>query len=142
VKALFADPSTNKTLQICGVNSINVARILAQITYYFASYFSLIRSGTFDPSTDALRFVIPTGNFGDILAGYFAKRMGLPVSKLIIATNENDILHRFWQTGAYQKHHFSNGAAEGGIVEDGVKAHPEGVKETLSPAMDILVSSS
>ena len=64
VKALFADPLTNKNLKLCGVNSINVARILAQITYYFASYFQLIRSGTFDPSTDAIRFCTPTGNFG------------------------------------------------------------------------------
>ena len=142
MKALFADTFTNKSLSICGVNSINVARILAQITYYFASYFSLIRSGVFDPSTDAIRFVVPTGNFGDILAGYFAKRMGLPVSKLIIATNENDILHRFWQTGSYEKQPVSNGAAAGGLAEDGAKAHPEGAKETLSPAMDILVSSN
>lgn len=133
---------TNEHLKLAAVNSINWARILAQITYYFASYFSLIRSGTFNPSTGHVRFVTPTGNFGDILAGYFAKRMGLPVEKLVIATNENDILHRFWQTGAYEKHTVHNGAAEGGLVEDGVKAHPEGVKETLSPAMDILVSSN
>ena len=77
---------------------------------------------------------IPSGNFGNILAGYFAKRMGLPISKLIIATNENDILQRFWQTGAYEK--------QGYLIEDGAKAHPEGVNETLSPAMDILVSST
>ena len=142
MKALFADPSTNTSLRICGVNSINVSRILAQITYYFASYFSLIRSAIFDPSTDAVRFIVPTGNFGDILAGYFAKRMGLPISKLVIATNENDILHRFWQTGTYEKQPVVNGAAETGLIEDGAKAHPEGVKETLSPAMDILVSSN
>lgn len=81
-------------------------------------------------------------NPGDILAGYFAKRMGLPVEKLIIATNENDILHRFWQTGVYEKHPVYGAAAEGGLVEDGAKAHSEGVKETLSPAMDILISSN
>ncbi|KAI4141989.1 MAG: hypothetical protein L6R39_005124, partial [Caloplaca ligustica] len=142
VKALFADPLINTTQRLAAVNSINWARILAQITYYFASYFSLIRSGTFNPSADQIRFVVPTGNFGDILAGYFAKRMGLPMSKLLIATNENDILHRFWQTGAYEKHGVHGAAAEGGLVEDGVKAHAKGVKETLSPAMDILVSSN
>lgn len=142
VKALFADPSINSTLSIGGVNSINIARILAQITYYFASYFSLIRSKTIDPSTDAISFNVPSGNFGDILAGYFAKRMGLPIEKLMIATNENDILHRFWQTGVYEKHPVYGAAAEGGLVEDGAKAHSEGVKETLSPAMDILVSSN
>ena len=95
MKALFADTSINTSLRIGGVNSINIARILAQITHYFASYFSLIRFGIFDPATDAIRFIVPTRNFGDVLAGYFAKRMELPISKLIIATNENDIIHRF-----------------------------------------------
>jgi threonine synthase len=85
---------------------------------------------------------VPTGNFGDILAGFFAKRMGLPAEKLVIATNENDILHRFWETGKYEKHPVHGKQAEGGIPEDGAKAHESGVKETLSPAMDILVSSN
>lgn len=89
-----------------------------------------------------MRFVVPTGNFGDILAGYFAKRMGLPVEKLIVATNENDILDRFWKTGRYEKKAVHGAAAEGGIAADGAKAHEDGVKETLSPAMDILVSSN
>ncbi|EON61246.1 threonine synthase [Coniosporium apollinis CBS 100218] len=141
VKALFADPEINKTHRLAAVNSINWARILAQITYYFASYFALTKSPSFK-SGAAIRFVVPTGNFGDILAGYFAKRMGLPAEKLVIATNENDILHRFWRSGHYEKHPVHGREAEGGIVEDGVKAHEEGVKETLSPAMDILVSSN
>ena len=66
---------------------------------------------------------MPTGNFGDILAGFFAKRMGLPAEKLVIATNENDILHRFWETGKYEKKPVHGKKAEGGIPEDGAKAH-------------------
>jgi threonine synthase len=89
-----------------------------------------------------VRFVVPTGNFGDILAGYFAKQMGLPSDKLVIATNSNDILHRFWQTGKYEKKPVHGAAAAGGAPEDGALAHEDGVKETLSPAMDILVSSN
>jgi threonine synthase len=85
---------------------------------------------------------VPTGNFGDILAGYFAFRMGLPVERLVIATNENDILDRFWKTGRYEKQPAHGKEAEGGLESDGVKAHEDGVKETLSPAMDILVSSN
>jgi threonine synthase len=68
--------------------------------------------------------------------------MGLPVEKLVVATNENDILDRFWKSGHYEKHPVHGRAAEGGLAEDGAKAHPTGVKETLSPAMDILVSSN
>ncbi|KAL8648302.1 MAG: hypothetical protein Q9226_006055 [Calogaya cf. arnoldii] len=142
VKDLFNDALINSSQRLAAVNSINFARILAQITYYFASYFSLVRSGKYDPSTDQIRFVVPTGNFGDILAGYFAKRMGLPVSKLVIACNENDILHRFLQSGAYEKKPVHGAAAAGGLTEDGAAAHPDGVKETLSPSMDILVSSN
>lgn len=137
---LFADPELNSTHRLGAVNSINWARILAQITYYFHSYFSLCRqTGESDP---AVRFVVPTGNFGDVLAGYFATRMGLPTEKLVVATNENDILHRFWKTGHYEKQAVHGQEAEGGLEEDGVKACSDGVKETLSPAMDILVSSN
>ena len=89
-----------------------------------------------------VKFVVPTGNFGSILAGYYAKRMGLPIVKLIVATNENDILHRFWQTGSYAKHHAPPERVPGGFKEDGAQAHEDGVKETPSPAMDILVSSN
>jgi len=85
---------------------------------------------------------VPTGNFGDILAGYFAKRMGLPADKLVVATNENDILDRFWRTGHYEKKAVHGAATQGGIPADGAQAHEDGVKETLSPAMDILVSSN
>ncbi|KAK4900884.1 threonine synthase [Elasticomyces elasticus] len=140
VKALFADPEINKTHRLAAVNSINWARILAQITYYFHSYFALSRQAK--ESNPTVRFVVPTGNFGDILAGYFATRMGLPSDKLVIATNENDILHRFWKTGYYEKKPVHGVEAEGGFAEDGAKAHPSGVRETLAPAMDILVSSN
>jgi len=139
VKALFADPETNKIHHLGAVNSINWARILAQITYYFYAYFQLLRQNA---ELKEVKFAIPTGNFGNILAGYYAKRMGLPVAKLVIATNENDILHRFWQTGSYSKTQQPGQEHGGGAEADGAEAHTDGVKETLSPAMDILVSSN
>ncbi|KAI1388274.1 threonine synthase [Hypoxylon trugodes] len=141
LKILFVDPDINSTLNLGAVNSINWARILAQIVYYFYSYFSLVKSSTIKLG-DKVRFVVPSGNFGDILAGYFAHRMGLPTEKLVIATNENDILDRFWKTGRYEKKPAYGKEAQGGLTQDGVKAHEDGVKETLSPAMDILVSSN
>lgn len=110
--------------------------------YYFHSYFALVKQSEKFNLGDKVRFVVPSGNFGDILAGYFAHRMGLPVDKLVIATNENDILDRFWKTGRYEKQPTYGSKAEGGVEADGVKAHEDGVKETLSPAMDILVSSN
>jgi threonine synthase len=132
------------------VNSINWARILAQIVYYFSSYFR-IRT-LLAPHTDpeiVIQYAIPTGNFGDVLAAYYAKRMGLPMAKLVIATNSNDILTRFWRTGRYEK----LGSAGVGAFHP---SHPPviltgvcnrftqdgGVKETCSPAMDILISSN
>jgi threonine synthase len=124
------------------VNSINWARILAQITYYFHSYFNLLRRTKSNPGLIKVQFVVPTGNFGDILAGYYAKKMGLPIAKLVVATNANDILDRFFKTGRYEKKPVRGSEAEGGEVFDGVKAHEDGAKETLSPAMDILVSSN
>ncbi|KAF3180917.1 threonine synthase, variant 3 [Orbilia oligospora] len=140
VKELFADTAFNARHKLGAVNSINWARILAQIVYYFHSYFALQKAYPGQNLTP--RFVVPTGNFGDVLAGYFAKRMGLPIEKLVVATNENDILNRFWKSGTYEIHAVSGKDAEGGIPADGVKAHEFGVKETLSPAMDILVSSN
>lgn len=139
---MFADPDANKALNLGAVNSINWARILAQIVYYFHSYFSLVKQSSSFNLGDKVRFVVPTGNFGDILAGYFAMRMGLPVEKLVVATNENDILDRFWKSGKYEKKVAHGTEAVGGLAVDGAMAHPEGVKETLSPAMDILVSSN
>ncbi len=147
LKALFADPDANAALNLGAVNSINWSRILAQIVYYFYAYFSLAKQSPDFKLGDKVRFVVPTGNFGDILAGYFAQRMGLPVEKLVIATNENDILDRFWKTGKYEKHSTPDTAAAGDkeaapAPAAVVDADPSGVKETLSPAMDILVSSN
>jgi threonine synthase len=136
LKDLFADHSLNAEHNVTSINSINIARILCQITYYFASYFSLIRTNTFHPSTDRLSFAVPTGNFGDILAGFFAKRMGLQISRLIISTNENDIIHRFLQTGAYEKPILPSA----GVGDKNYRT--SSVKQTLSPAMDILISSN
>lgn len=141
VKALFADEELNQTHNLGAVNSINWARILAQITYYYHAYFAATQLPHWTPESH-FRVVVPTGNFGDVLAGHFAKRMGLPIDKLVVATNENDILHRFWESGYYEKKPVHGKTAAGGIVEDGVTAHADGVKETLSPAMDILVSSN
>ncbi|KAI1929580.1 threonine synthase [Ophidiomyces ophidiicola] len=140
VKALFADPEINKVHKLAAVNSINWARILAQMTYYFHSYFQLLRSSNYTEGAP-FRFVVPSGNFGDILAGWYAKSMGLPVQKLIIATNENDILDRFWRTGAYTKQAVTSQDARAGSG-DKLPTAPSSVKETLSPAMDILVSSN
>lgn len=130
VKTLFGNKSFNDKHHLGAVNSINWARILAQTVYYFQAYFLLLRSLNVDPTSpeaDKIKFdfSVPTGNFGDILAGYYAYRMGLPTNKLVVATNENDILYRFFETNAYEK-----------------KTVDGNVKETLSPAMDILVSSN
>lgn len=141
LKHLFGDLTTNKIHHLAAVNSINWARILAQITYYFSAYFQLLNTNSLKPG-QKVKFVVPTGNFGDILAGYYAHRMGLPIAKLIIATNENDILHRFWQTGTYSKSPKPASEPHEGLPQDGAQAHESGVKETYSPAMDILVSSN
>ncbi|KAI9718705.1 MAG: hypothetical protein M1812_003879 [Candelaria pacifica] len=141
VKALFGDEEIKKTHQLAAVNSINMARILAQISYHAFSVGSLIRDGRIT-SSSKVKVVIPSGNFGDALAGYFAKRMGFPISRLVIATNENDILDRFWKTGYYETKPIHGPQANGGFSEDGAKAHSDGVQETYSPAMDILISSN
>ncbi|CAK5269921.1 unnamed protein product [Mycena citricolor] len=131
VKTLFGDAEFNATHRLGAVNSINWARILAQTVYYFLAYFHLSP----EPGTE-VQFVVPTGNFGDILAGYYAKRMGLPMSKMVVATNSNDILARFWNTARYEK-------VDSAPMTDGKQGTAAaGVRETLSPAMDILVSSN
>ena len=115
VKDMFNDHGFRDRLALSGVNSINWARIMAQIVYYFTSAVAL---GAPDL---AVSFTVPTGNFGDIFAGYAAKRMGLPIDRLVIATNDNDILARTLETGRYET---------------------RGVIATTSPSMDIQVSSN
>lgn len=115
VKGMFNNHAFRDRVQLAGVNSINWARIMAQIVYYFSSALSV---GAPDRPVS---FTVPTGNFGDIFAGYAAKRMGLPIEKLVIATNDNDILARTLATGVYET---------------------RGVIETTSPSMDIQVSSN
>lgn len=134
VKTLFGDKQMNAKYNFGAVNSINWARILAQIVYYFSAYFAFRKAGG---ETD-VQFVVPTGNFGDILAGWYAKRLGLPMDKLGIATNENDILQRFWASGRYEKASSTGGTPASTAALEG----QGGVKETLAPAMDILVSSN
>lgn len=144
VKALFGDAPFNSAYRLGAVNSINWARILAQITYYFSAYFALRR---LQPSAERIQFAVPTGNFGDILAGWYARRLGLPTGgePLVVATNANDILTRFWATGRYEKADStaSNGhSTQTDPVVGSSDGSQGGVKQTLSPAMDILVSSN
>jgi threonine synthase len=117
VKELFNDLIFRDTNKLGAVNSINWARVLAQIVYYFYAAFRVQEK----TGAEKVSFSIPTGNFGDIFAGYMAYRMGLPIDKLVLATNENDILARYFNTGTY-----SVGA----------------VAPTLSPSMDIQVASN
>jgi threonine synthase len=117
VKALFGDLRFKEQYRLGAVNSINWARILAQMVYFFYAWG---RIGGGDPAF-RLNFAVPTGNFGDVFAGYMAKRMGLPVNRLVIATNRNDILSRFVDTGVYEA---------------------DEVFPTLSPAMDIQIASN
>ncbi|KAJ9474500.1 Threonine synthase [Pseudozyma hubeiensis] len=150
VKALFSDAEFNAKHRLGAVNSINWARILAQIVYYFSAYFSFRKQlglSASEPTPEHLEFVVPTGNFGDILAGFYAKRMGLPVSRLVVATNENDILQRFWATGRYEKSSASTDSAASSAQTEPAQGSSDGsqqggVRATLSPAMDILVSSN
>ncbi len=115
VKSMFSDKNFSNQINMSGVNSINWARIIAQSVYYFYSYFLVKHE---DRPTN---FSVPTGNFGDIYAGYLAKKLGLPINKLIVATNQNDILHRAISEGSYQA---------------------KKVCETISPSMDIQIASN
>ena len=118
MKALFNDLAFKDEFSLGSVNSVNWARILAQIVYYFYSAFRVLEGTS---GAEAVQFSVPTGNFGDILAGWYAKQMGLPVHRLLLATNENDILARFFHTGRYVR---------GQVVP------------TVNPSMDIQVASN
>lgn len=115
LKAMFADDDFRDGVALTAVNSINWARVLAQVVYYFTAAVALGGPGR------KISFSVPTGNFGDIFAGYVAKRMGLPIDRLVVATNQNDILHRTVETGLHDK---------------------RGVTPSTSPSMDIQVSSN
>ncbi|MCI1226751.1 MAG: threonine synthase [Atopobiaceae bacterium] len=126
VKRCFADRDLAGRLAGTGValssaNSINVGRLVPQVTYYFDAYAQLVRSGAVRPGDD-VDFFVPTGNFGDVLAGFYAKRMGLPVRRLEVASNANDVLYDFIRTGIYDRR--------------------RPFVKTISPSMDILVSSN
>ncbi|MDA7812233.1 threonine synthase [Candidatus Pelagibacter sp.] len=114
VKSMFADKEFSSLINMSGVNSINWARIIAQSVYYFYTYFQI-------KDDRPINFSVPTGNFGDVYAGYLSKKMGLPINKLIVATNQNDILHRAISRGKYEA---------------------ETVLETNSPSMDIQIASN
>ena len=115
VKLMFADKDFSSSINMSGVNSINWSRIIVQVVYYFYAYFKVAKEGK------KINFSVPTGNFGDVYAGYIAKKMGLPINKLIIATNSNDILKRVIKSGIYK---------------------PLKVKHTVSPSMDIQIASN
>ena len=115
VKSMFVDHQFSSSINMSAVNSINWARIIAQTVYYFFSYFQVVELN------EKINFSVPTGNFGDVYAGYLSKKMGLPIGKLLVATNQNDILHRAISKGRYETH---------------------SVVETLSPSMDIQVASN
>ena len=115
VKSMFVDKDFSTKINMSGVNSINWLRIAIQIVYYFFSYFRVA------DENEKINFSVPTGNFGDIYAGYTAKKMGLPINKLVVATNQNDILKRVINTGNYK---------------------PKEVEHTVSPSMDIQVASN
>ena len=117
VKEVNADAAFKQRLRIGAVNSINWARVAAQVVYYFKGYFAVTKS-----DSEKVDFAVPSGNFGNIYAGYVARRMGLPVRRLVLATNENDVLDEFFRTGVYRPR--------------------KDVSATSSPSMDISRASN
>lgn len=121
VKHIFAEVKPTEKAELSSANSINIGRLAPQIIYYWYAWATLCRAGKINP-TEPVNFSVPTGNFGDILAGYFAKCMGLPVGKLLCASNANNVLTEFLTTGRYDRR--------------------RPFYKTSSPSMDILVSSN
>ena len=126
VKEIFSDAAFNGELQAAQVrlssaNSINWGRLVPQIVYYFSAYADLVTAGTIKAG-EKINFTVPTGNFGDILAGFYAKEMGLPVHKLVCASNANNVLTDFLRTGVYDRN--------------------RAFYKTITPSMDILISSN
>ncbi len=123
VKAVSNDLDFKRRYKIGTVNSINWARLLAQVVYYFAGYFQAT-SGRVQATTEKVCFTVPSGNFGNVCAGHVARMMGLPIDRLVVATNENDVLDEFFRTGVYR-------------VRGSADTH-----ETSSPSMDISKASN
>ena len=121
VKNIFATLDLPNGVVLSSANSINIGRLAPQVAYYFKAYRDLLNEGRIKMG-DKVNFIVPTGNFGDILAGYFAKQMGLPVGKLVCASNENKVLTDFFENGTYNKN--------------------RAFHVTKSPSMDILISSN
>ena len=124
VKNIFLDEDLQKKLgnkKFSSANSINIGRLTPQIVYYIVAYIDLVKNKKINLG-DKVNFVVPTGNFGDILAGYYAKKLGLPVNKLVCASNENNVLFDFLTTGIYDRN--------------------REFLRTISPSMDILISSN
>ncbi|MFA0816301.1 MAG: threonine synthase [Anaerofustis sp.] len=118
---IFAEKLDHSGVMLSSANSINIGRLIPQIVYYYYSYAKLIEKNKIKPG-DPVNFVVPTGNFGNILAGYYAYKTGLPVHKLICSSNENNVLTDFFETGIYDKNRV--------------------FRKTISPSMDILISSN
>ena len=122
VKTLFREiPKPVPGVSLSSANSINIGRLVPQVVYYFAAYSQLLAAGAIKDG-DKVDYIVPTGNFGDIMAGYFALKMGLPVGRLVCASNRNDVLTEFLETGHYNR--------------------KRPFHKTTSPSMDILVSSN
>lgn len=126
VKRIFADEKlaqylAEKNIMLSSANSINIGRLVPQVVYYFHAYLELLKNNSIKDG-EIINVVVPTGNFGNILAGYYAKKMGLPIGKLLCASNDNKVLYDFFNTGVYDK--------------------DREFMTTISPSMDILISSN